>query len=371
MRFWRDMPIGVNLPYNGVNAINVAPLAVQALELNGFLVDNFLRVQKDDGTPDAIPALSVNNYNALIALINGTSNLYIPQTPLEGIPLPAYPSAPSNPVASSTWYDSSTNSVNYYNGTAAIPINQPLGVTIVATGTGLTGGPITSAGTVALAAVNAAAATATKVNYDIYGRVTGSNALLESDLPVIMTPGKVSGDAILSGTIGGNASLVTSGSVAAPRGIFGSLAVSNGTNIITLSAPASLAGPYSMLLPAGAGASGQVLSTDGNGNLSVDHTVGRGEYCGDGSHYECRQRWQSRHRHHSRDNRKPWIGSVGGRRTVHGWACGASERFALNQLAPSLGTRGRRFGGQLSFSPGGAPARDLPQRPITRRWTIS
>ena len=58
-------------------------------------------------------------------------------------------------------------------------------------------------------------------------------------------------------------------------------ATTNGTNILTLSAPASLTAATTLTFPDGAGSNGQVLSTNGSGTLSwVDQTAAVGIHSG-------------------------------------------------------------------------------------------
>ena len=75
-------------------------------------------------------------------------------------------------------YNTSTNQFNYYNGTAWTVIGGSSGVTSISAGTGLSGGTITTTGTISLATVGTAGTygDATHVpvlTTDVYGRVTG------------------------------------------------------------------------------------------------------------------------------------------------------------------------------------------------------
>jgi hypothetical protein len=153
-------------------------------------------------------------------------------------------------------------------------------LTSITAGTGLTGGTITSTGTIALATVGTAG-TYSKVTVDMYGRVTASSSLIESDLPNLSFPGKVSGSSIISGTISGNTQISTTGTIATTSSLTAN-AVStqslssgsvrlfnpNNTNKVTVQAPPGLSSDYVLSLPSGTGSNGQVLSTDGTGSLS-------------------------------------------------------------------------------------------------------
>jgi hypothetical protein len=183
----------------------------------------------------------------------------------------------SAPATGSIWYNSGTGQINYKNGSGT----QILGaggtgtVTNIATGTGLTGGPISSSGTISLASFGTAG-TYYKVTTDSTGRVsTGSASLAETDLPIVLTPGKVVGDAITSGTIGGSTAMNTTGNIVA-GGVSASNVSGNAVNVykpgngfsVGITAPSSLAANYSLVLPPTQASAGQVLSNDGSGNLS-------------------------------------------------------------------------------------------------------
>ncbi|WP_374074603.1 tail fiber domain-containing protein [Bdellovibrio bacteriovorus] len=105
--------------------------------------------------------------------------------------------------------------------------------------------------------------------------ISSSASIADSKLATISTAGKVSGNAITSGTIGGSTALNTTGSVTANSMSTGTLGVNNlqiyktgNGNKVTITVPASLSPDYSLQLPSSAGTSGQVLSTDGSGILS-------------------------------------------------------------------------------------------------------
>jgi hypothetical protein len=112
---------------------------------------------------------------------------------------------------------------------------------------------------------------------------TGGNAITEADLPIIATAGKVSGNAITSGTIGGSTAIVTTGNLTT-SGLISSnilstrtVSIANPTNVaIGLEAPIGASVPFTLKLPVDAGVGGQVLSTDGLGNLAWIATSGTG-----------------------------------------------------------------------------------------------
>lgn len=94
--------------------------------------------------------------------------------------------------------------------------------------------------------------------------IASGAAIADSKLATIATAGKVSGNAITSGTIGGTTSINTSGAIQTSSG----LRLYQGSNYVELKAPATLSSDFTFQLPAATGTSGQVLITDGTGILS-------------------------------------------------------------------------------------------------------
>ena len=83
------------------------------------------------------------------------------------------------------YFDAGSNQFKVsQNGSAYAPLVTGGSVTSISTGAGLTGGPISSSGTLSLATVGTSG-TYTKVITDAYGRVTGSASLSTGDLPPI------------------------------------------------------------------------------------------------------------------------------------------------------------------------------------------
>ena len=256
--------------------VNFAPTAIQALQVAGFGPTNLLRV--DDATAASnLTPLNSTQFNAIMALANNTAS-YVSSTAGGGANLPVVASAPTSPASGAIWFNSSTGSLQFYNGstTQSIGTSSSTGtVTSVGTGTGLTGGPITASGTISLANFGTAG-TYYKVTTDVTGRVSsGSAALVENDIPNLVTAGHVSGSAITSGTIAGSTAVNTTGNVAAANVAATSLSGqslllynSGSTHKTTLSVPPTLAADYNLVFPLTAGTSGYVLSTDGAGNLS-------------------------------------------------------------------------------------------------------
>lgn len=262
-------------------ALNYAPKAVDALQVAGFPATSLLRFAESNGAFDTVSPLNNSQYNALIALVNGTSTQYIANSS-GGASLPVLTSAPSTPSAGQIWFNSGTNQLQFSNGSTTQTLGTAGGSVIsVGTGAGLTGGPITTSGTIALAASGVTAGTYSKITVDTYGRATAASTLAESDIPTLSTAGQVSGSAITSGTIGGSTALNTSGNLTTTGTVTAASVSSNNvgarnaqlfdssTNSVTMKSVNSLTSSYSLTLPSALpGASGAVLSSDTSGNLS-------------------------------------------------------------------------------------------------------
>lgn len=93
--------------------------------------------------------------------------------------------------------------------------------------------------------------------------IAAGAAIANSKLATITTAGKVSGNAITSGTIGGSTAINTSGLIQTSSG----LRVYSGTNYVELKAP-TLSQNTSYELPTSDGSTGQLLTTNGAGQLS-------------------------------------------------------------------------------------------------------
>jgi hypothetical protein len=219
-------------------AINYVPRAIEAQTaqtLGNLGSSNVVRVE-NAGVPGVAPALTTTQATELVNLLNGVSTVYI--RPINAV----FSNAPKSATAPTA----NDDLVNKAYVDAQVAAGLP------AIGT---------------------AGTYTKVTTDAQGRVTSGATLAEADIPNLTTAGKVSGNAINAGTIGGNAainttgSLVTGGTVSANIVSGNQVRVYNGSNYIQLQAPV-LGGNTTYTLPAADGTGGYVLSTNGSGTLS-------------------------------------------------------------------------------------------------------
>lgn len=216
-------------------AINFVPMAIESMQVGGYKKEQLLKIA--DGVSTTGTELNSASWTELLALIAGTSTQFIKPNN-------------ANFTAAPTW-----------SGTPATAndlVNKSYVDTQVAAG-------LPNVGT---------AGTYTKVTTDAKGRVTAGATLAEADLPNITTAGKVDGGAINAGTIGGATAINTSGNIYTTGTVTGltvsatNLRVYNGSDYVQLSAPALGGVNVSFRLPSSDGSTGQVLKTDGAGNLS-------------------------------------------------------------------------------------------------------
>lgn len=156
-----------------------------------------------------------------------------------------------------------TGKVLKYNGSEWAPADdQNTAGTITALS-----GDVTSTGSpTATVTLSDAAVTSAKIldGTIVNADIAAGAAITDSKLATISTAGKVSGDAINSGTLGGSVAINTSGLLQTSN----ALRLYDGVNYVELKAPTGLATNVHLKLPASTGTPGQTLITDGNGLLS-------------------------------------------------------------------------------------------------------
>lgn len=157
---------------------------------------------------------------------------------------------------------------------ADISASAAIGLSKLATGALPSGITVNSSNIVDDSIVNADISSTAAISYSklslngsiVNADVSASAAIADSKLATISTAGKVSGNAITSGTISGSTAISTSGILATTNQL--RAVASSNSNYIGFAAPASIPANVSFVLPSGDGTTGQFLSTNGGGQLS-------------------------------------------------------------------------------------------------------
>ena len=216
-------------------AIAAVPNAVDSAKVAGFPATSLLRVTANGlaaGAPAAGPILNPAGAAELMNVIGGISAQYAKAGANGANIAPGFAGDPSAPSAGEYWYDSSAHALKYFDGTSVVTMGAGGGPT--------SGSAITS------------------------GTIGGTTA--------INTSGSiVSSGSVAAGTLSG--ALVAGASVTAQT-----VSIYNASNTFaeTIRVPASLSANLSFILPASAGTSGYVLTTDGAGSLSWSAPGGAG-----------------------------------------------------------------------------------------------
>ncbi len=137
------------MPLMNLNYVPQAMYALEAQKVDKFEVSNILRAVDGSGNPATAPALNPTQLLNLTTLLATPAANYVQTTTNGSAALPVVAGNPSSGLAAGQiWYDSGSNVMKYYDGAVKTFGTSGGGVTSVATGTGLTGGPITTTGTI-------------------------------------------------------------------------------------------------------------------------------------------------------------------------------------------------------------------------------
>jgi hypothetical protein len=172
--------------------LNPVPYAIDARKTGGFPATSLLRVVTPGGVPGSATSLTTANFTELLALLGGTSNNYMSTTAgsTTGARLPTTSGSPSTPTAGSIWFDTSTGTLKFHDGsgTKTVGTGTASGSTItgVTANNGLTGGGTSGAVTIGMETLSpspagtvGSASAIPVLTVDAYGRVTvaGSTAI--------------------------------------------------------------------------------------------------------------------------------------------------------------------------------------------------
>ena len=237
-------------------AMDAVPNAVVAESLQGLSPINILQTGTQALTQANLQNIfTTSNHNALLALLNGSSSQYMSRNS-NGAQLPSIAGNAPAPAVGQMWFDSVAGVMKYRDGTGIQIVGSASGaVSSISTGVGLTGGPITSTGTISLAD---GGVTAIKVDPAIN----------------LVTSGSVTAQTITAVGVLNSASSHTRELQLFMPG--------TGLSKITMTAPA-LATDYSLVWPMTVGSAGQVLTTDGSGTLNWSSPTGLTQWATNGS----------------------------------------------------------------------------------------
>jgi hypothetical protein len=257
-------------PNMALDSVPNALVAERAESIQGLYPTDLINVNNSTAVltqANAENIFSAVNYPRLTSLLSVPPANYV-QTGANGSA--AIPAVAGNPGAGLTagqiWYDSSANLLKYYDGSVKTVGTSGGSVSSVASGTGLTGGPITTSGTLSV---------------DV-GTTTGKIVQVAAGNKLPIIDGSqltlLNGSAINSGSIGGTAAVSTSGNLQTTGSVTSNLSflydhAGVGPGFVGFKTLADIAGSggtnYTLTFPLNAGTAGQVLSTSGaTANLS-------------------------------------------------------------------------------------------------------
>ena len=184
------------------------PYALFVDSIQGKLPGDFINVNSGTAALTQTNLEGVFNNSSSVtareALIAGSSSLYAKSSASGGVSLPTYAGAPDTPTKGSVWFNTGSNTLNFYDGTTTKTVGTSGGsVSSIAAGPGLSGGTITTSGTISMPAVGTAR-TYVKVTTDAQGRVSSGSALAAGDIPILdaakITTGTFASGLIPTGT---------------------------------------------------------------------------------------------------------------------------------------------------------------------------
>lgn len=116
-----DGPGGAFSAISPNTTISAVPSAMVADSLQGFYPVDFMQVS-GTSTQARLDDILTTNYSAITDLAAGTSSQYLRYTS-DGTQVPSLASDPMSPIAGQMWYDSTSGTLEYYDGTSTISLS--------------------------------------------------------------------------------------------------------------------------------------------------------------------------------------------------------------------------------------------------------
>lgn len=263
-------------------AISSVPSAKVAESIEGLTKSSILQVNNSGSTSltqaNLEAAFTGTAYTNLQEILGGN----FLKTDTSGAALPSFTANPGTAAEGDMWYDSVANVIKFHDGTGVKTLSTGSSSVQSVSATG----PLSSTGgtTPSLSISQANSTTSgylSSADWNTFNNKLGTATAFSGEvsgtvsamvLETVTTPGKVSGNAITSGTISGSTAintsgnLVTTGVVSGLTGQFTNLRVYNGTKYVELNSP-NLSSNVTFSLPSSDGTAGYVLKTDGLGQL--------------------------------------------------------------------------------------------------------
>jgi hypothetical protein len=269
---WEQMP---------VTKVNFIPLALNSVQLEGYAANEFLKIDP----LSSYTTLTAANVNTLVDLIAGTNAQYLKPssafagdvTGTSGVTV-VEKIRGTNVVATAP----TVNQVLKFDGTNWTPGADDTGgspadssysvkgvvqinTDLATSGLFIAGGVLALPNVISAGGPVGAASTVPVITYDQKGRLTAvSTATIDDTTKLPLAGGTMSGSIDM-----GTHDITNATNLAATNASLRNLILSdNDTNTITVKSPADITANYTLTLPLDKGASGEVITSDGNGVLS-------------------------------------------------------------------------------------------------------
>jgi len=265
--------------------VGSAPNSLVAQSVQGYSANQFLILGAGDlSQVNLTSVFASGNAAKLVSLLAVPPTDYVTKDTTSGaVQIPTASGTPAGVTAGEIWYDSGT--LKYFDGTNVDTVSSgSAGITSLIVGNGLTPAGTISSGGQTLA-VDTGTTASKVVQLDANAKLpavdgsqlTNITASTLSSTASINTTGTISSGMItanLTGNVTGASSLnvLKAGDAMTGNLTFafgkGSVYTGSGTGTVTLEAPATVPTSYVLRLPATVASTGQLLSSDGSGNLS-------------------------------------------------------------------------------------------------------